>query len=290
MGREAVYLARDALRAAPKLFGVKTGVPGLDDLFWIVEIDEQTGKTIKRSLGGYPFGGVFNITGVPDTGKSLMVEQFAVTQASEGWPVVFVTVESPAEYVARGLEMRTKALRIDWSEVEDRIAIIDLTSNEALRENTKELSKLIAETAKMFKPRPAKSIVIDSITGLYEHMEVMARKIVRILFNTMKNLRVTALFVSQKRSSHEEASAEAAGGLAIAHIVDGTIVLGKKLITQKWESQTYRLPLGSVLRTIRIDGCRLSGHDPNTHVMRIREDGIVEVGPTLAEYIEKGWE
>ncbi|MHA1610196.1 MAG: KaiC domain-containing protein [Candidatus Njordarchaeales archaeon] len=290
MGREAVYLARDALRAAPKLFGVKTGVPGLDDLFWIVEIDEQTGKTIKRSLGGYPFGGVFNITGVPDTGKSLMVEQFAVTQASEGWPVVFVTVESPAEYVARGLEMRTKALRIDWSEVEDRIAIIDLTSNEALRENTKELSKLITETAKMFKPRPAKSIVIDSITGLYEHMEVMARKIVRILFNTMKNLRVTALFVSQKRSSHEEASAEAAGGLAIAHIVDGTIVLGKKLITQKWESQTYRLPLGSVLRTIRIDGCRLSGHDPNTHVMRIREDGIVEVGPTLAEYIEKGWE
>lgn len=290
MGREAVYLARDALRAAPKLFGVKTGVPGLDDLFWIVEIDEQTGKTIKRSLGGYPFGGVFNITGVPDTGKSLMVEQFTVTQASEGWPVVFVTVESPAEYVARGLEMRTKALRIDWSEVEDRIAIIDLTSNEALRENTKELSKLIAETAKMFKPRPAKSIVIDSITGLYEHMEVMARKIVRILFNTMKNLRVTALFVSQKRSSHEEASAEAAGGLAIAHIVDGTIVLGKKLITQKWESQTYRLPLGSVLRTIRIDGCRLSGHDPNTHVMRIREDGIVEVGPTLAEYIEKGWE
>ncbi|MHA1617171.1 MAG: KaiC domain-containing protein [Candidatus Njordarchaeales archaeon] len=290
MSKSTVYLARDALREAPKLFGVKTGVPGLDDLFWIVEIDKETGKIVKRTLGGYPFGGVFNITGVPDTGKSLLVEQFAVVQAHEGWPVVFVTVESPAEYVARGLEIRAKALRIDWSEIEDKIALIDLTMNDALRENVKDLTKLIAETTRMFKPRPAKSVVIDSITGLYEHMEVLARKIVRVLFNTMKTLRVTALFVSQKRSSHEEASAEAAGGLAIAHIVDGTIVLSKKIITQKWESQTYRIPLGGVLRTIRIDGCRLAGHDQNTHVMRIREEGIVEVGPTLAEYIERGWE
>ena len=141
----------------------------------------------------------------------------------------------------------------------------------------------------MFKPHPAKSVVIDSITGLFEHMEVMARKIVRILFNTMKELRVTALFVSQKRSSHEEESAEAAGGLAIAHIVDGTIVLSKRLINQKWESQTFRLPLGSVFRTIRIDGCRLSGHDTDTHALRITDLGIVEVGPSLAEYIEKGW-
>jgi len=287
--REPVILAREAIQRAPKLFGVKTGVPGLDELFWITEIDERTGKPVKRVLGGYPFGGVINITGVPDTGKSLMVEQFAVTQASEGWPVVFVTVESPAEYVARGLELRARALGIDWSEINDKIAIIDVASNDTLRENTKELTKVISDTVKMFKPHPAKSVVIDSITGLFEHMEVMARKIVRILFNTMKELRVTALFVSQKRSSHEEESAEAAGGLAIAHIVDGTIVLSKRLINQKWESQTFRLPLGSVFRTIRIDGCRLSGHDTDTHALRITDLGIVEVGPSLAEYIEKGW-
>ena len=146
--REPVILAREAIQRAPKLFGVKTGVPGLDELFWITEIDERTGKPVKRVLGGYPFGGVINITGVPDTGKSLMVEQFAVTQASEGWPVVFVTVESPAEYVARGLELRARALGIDWSEINDKIAIIDVASNDTLRENTKELTKVISDTVK----------------------------------------------------------------------------------------------------------------------------------------------
>jgi len=284
-----VILASEAIKRAPKLFGVKTGVPGLDELFWITEINESTGEIIKKPLGGYPFGSVMNITGLPDTGKSLMAEQFAVTQAAEGWPVIFVTVESPAEYIARGLELRAKGLGIDWLEIEDRIAIIDVASNDTLRENVKELSRTISDAMKIFKPKPAKNVVIDSITGLFEHMEVMARKIVRVLFNTMKNLRVTALFISQKRSSHEEESAEAAGGLAVSHIVDGTIVLSKKLITHKWETETFRLPLGNVLRTLRIDGCRLSGHDSNTHVMRITETGIVEVGPTLAEYISKGW-
>jgi len=286
---EAYMLASEAIKRAPKLFGIKTGVPGLDDLFWIVDIDERTGKPVKRVLGGYPFGAVMNITGLPDTGKSLMAEQFAVTQAASGWPTVFVTVESPAEYVARGLELRARALGFDWDEVSDMIAIIDVSRNEHLRENTKELVRRIGEAIKSFKPKPAKSVVIDSITGLYEHIEVMARKIVRILFNAMKEYRVTALFISQKRSAHDIESAEAAGGLAIAHIVDGTIVLTKKVITLKWESELYKIPLGGVLRTIRIDGCRLSGHDQDTHVMRITEHGLVEVGPKLSEYIQKGW-
>ena len=96
------------------------------------------------------------------------------------------------------------------------------------------------------------------------------------------------MFVSQKRSAQASESAEAAGGLAVAHIVDGTIVLDKKLIESKRDTSLYNLPLGSVLRTIRIDGCRLTAHDSDTWVFEITELGTIEIISPLKDYINKG--
>ncbi|HDI53123.1 MAG TPA: KaiC domain-containing protein, partial [Candidatus Bathyarchaeota archaeon] len=129
--------------------------------------------------------------------------------------------------------------------------------------------------------------VIDSITGLYEHREVMARQIVRMFFNFLKRWRQTGIFISQKRSAQASDTAEAAGGLAVAHIVDGSIVLDKVLIDNAWKSKLYGLPIGSVLRTIRIDGCRLTGHDTRTWVFEITEAGTIKIISPLSEFIER---
>jgi len=131
------------------------------------------------------------------------------------------------------------------------------------------------------------NVIVDSITGLYEHKEMMARQIVRQFFNFLKKWRQTGIFVSQKRSSQMSESAEAAGGLAVAHIVDGTIVLDKKLIESRWDVSLYGLPIGSVLRTIRIDGCRMTGHDSRTWVFEITELGTIEIIAPLSEYIKR---
>lgn len=53
----------------------------------------------KVSLKGIPSYSVMNLTGVSDTGKSLMAEQFTVFCASRGDRVAFITVESPANVV-----------------------------------------------------------------------------------------------------------------------------------------------------------------------------------------------
>jgi KaiC/GvpD/RAD55 family RecA-like ATPase len=137
------------------------------------------------------------------------------------------------------------------------------------------------------KEKKITNVVIDSITGLYEHREVAARQIVRQFFNFLKKWRQTALLVSQKRSAQASESAEAAGGLAVAHILDGTIVLDKKLIETRWDVSLYRLPIGSVLRTLRIDGCRLAPHDSRTWVFEINELGIIDIIAPLEEYIKK---
>ncbi|MCD6105857.1 MAG: KaiC domain-containing protein, partial [Thermoplasmata archaeon] len=68
---------------------------------------------------------------------------------------------------------------------------------------------------------------------------------------------------------------------------DGTIVLDKQLIATRWDENTYGLPIGSVLRTIRIDGCRLSPHDTRTWVFEISDLGTIEIKEPLSEFIAK---
>ncbi len=266
---------------APKLFGIPTGTK-LDEMFY--KIEEEDGKFVKKPLGGIPHLAVLNVTGVPDTGKSVLAEQFAVTQANLGYRVLFVTVESPANFLYTALKHKAQALGADFEKVEKNVVVIDASENDELRENPK---ALIDTMAYAIKEKRVTNTIIDSITGLYEHKEVMARQIVRQFFNFLKKFRQTAILVSQKRSAQASESAEAAGGLAVAHIVDGTIVLDKKLIETRWDVNLYGLPIGSVIRTIRIDGCRLCGHDSRTWVFEITELGTINIICPLSEFIKK---
>ncbi|MBO8183347.1 MAG: KaiC domain-containing protein [Archaeoglobus sp.] len=264
---------------APDLFGIPTGTK-LDEMFF--KIEKENGGYVKKPLGGIPYLSVMNLTGIPDSGKSVLAEQFAVHQASRGYKVLFVTVESPASFLYSALKQKSEALNVDFSKVERNMVVIDASQDEELRENPKALMDTMAYA---IKEKKTSITIIDSITGLYEHKEVMARQIVRQFFNFLKKFRQTGLFVSQKRSAQASESAEAAGGLAVAHIVDGTIVLDKKLIESRWDANLYNLPLGSVLRTIRIDGCRLTAHDSDTWVFEITELGVIRIISPLKDYV-----
>ncbi|EDP74193.1 KaiC domain-containing protein [Hydrogenivirga sp. 128-5-R1-1] len=270
--KEAVFIGSEALAKAPKVYGVPTGIEGLDELFFIVEV--ENGKIVKKNLGGIPAYSVFNITGVSDTGKSLMVEQFAVKQASEGHKVAFITVETPANFVAASLKLRAAAMGLEFEKFEDNIVLIDAASNTKLRENLPDLLATLAYAIKTYK---IKFTVVDSITGLFENREPLARGIVRRVFNFLKKWYQTALLVSQKRSGHEELTAEAAGGYAVGHIVDGTMVLAKEIIDTTYKAKLYKKEVGDIVRLFRIDGCRMSGHDTKTHFMEITETGLVRI-------------
>ena len=276
IAKNAIITADDASLKIPELYGLKTGVNGLDNLFYMVKI--ENGIPRKTSLGGYPYRAVINITGVPDTGKSLMVEQFTVIQSSLGRRVCFVTVESPSAFIAYGLKLRAEVMGLDWSKIKGNIVIIDAASHIILREDLKTLLSTLKYAIESYN---TEIFVMDSVTGLYEAKEMLARSIVREIFNLAKRMKQTAVLVSQKRSGHQPESAEAAGGYAVSHIVDCTIVLGKKLIQTKWDQNIYGVNIGEVVRTLRIDGCRLCGHDTSTHLLNILDTGIVEVGPPL---------
>lgn len=275
---KAISLASELKEKAPKLFGIPTGVEGLDDLFYTVELKE--GKALKKPLGGYPFRSVINLTGMPDTGKSLMAEQFAIKQVSLGYPSCFVTVETPAPFLIQGLKMRASAMGAEWEEIENRIVIIDAASYEILREDLPTLLKTIEKAIEDYE---TKSIIIDSITGLYEARETMARIIVREIFSFLKSFGQTGFLISQKRSSHEAESAEAAGGYAVSHICDVNMVTAKRIVQSQRDEKIFKKPVGSLVRTFRIDGSRMCGHDTNTHILEITELGLVKIGPKIVE-------
>ncbi len=282
MTKKGVFLLSDLKDKVIELKGISTGIDGLDRLFFTFKKDGDKFK--KNEIGGIPEYAVVNLTGVPDTGKSLMVEQFAVKRASENERVAFVTVETPAPFLTTGLYQRAKAMGVESEKIENNIVIIDAASNRELRE---ELPSLLDTLAYVIKNYKTKYVIIDSVTGLYEHKEIMARIFVRQIYNFLKKWYQTALLVSQKRSSHEELSAEAAGGYAVSHIVDCTMVFSKKMIQSTYDERLYGKPIGELIRLFRIDGCRMCGHDTDTHVLSIGEDGLVRIGPSLKSLIKK---
>ena len=269
--KDAILPAKEALKKAPKITGIPTGIEGLDELFFIADVENN--KVIKKQLGGMPSYSVCNITGVNDTGKSLMAEQFAIYQAQNN-KVCFITVETPANYVVASMKLRAKAMGIDDNVVDENIIFIDATSHYQLRDDIHSLLNTLAYAIKEYK---IKFTIIDSITGLFENKEMMARTIVRIIYNFLKKWYQTSILISQKRSGHDALSSEAAGGYAISHIVDGTIVLSKDIVDSPYKEKMYKKPLGELVRLFRIDGCRMCGHDTKIRFLEITETGLVKI-------------
>ncbi len=273
---ESIYRIPDLQSKIPKIEPVETGIEGLDELFYTIK--ERESEPITVPLGGIPRYCVMNVTGVPDTGKSLLVEQFALHRASLDEKVIFISVETPAEFVAAALKQRAKATGVPDDKLDQNIIIVDAASHAALREDHISLLDTIAHVIRTYK---TKTVVIDSLTGLYEHREMQARAIIRPIYNFLKKWYQTALLVTQKRSSHEEFSAESAGGYAVSHIVDGTMVLFKETIDSTYKQRMYSLPIGETVRLFRIDGCRMCAHDTSTHLMEIKPNGTIAIGLPL---------
>ncbi len=258
-----------------RLEGVPTGVEGLDELFFQVEFHDGQPKTLP--LGGFPRGAAVHVTGISDTGKSLLAEQFCLAQAARGEGVVFVTVESPAAFVDMALQQRRLAMGVRRDAL-DHVVLVDAAMHDAVRED---LPTFFATVKKAMEEVGARHLVVDSLTGLYEAREMQARAIVRRVFQFVKEHRLTAVLTSQKRSGHEELSAEAAGGFAVSHILDVTLVLAKRTVLSAAQARMWNATLGEIVRFLRIDGSRLCGHDTRTHFLEISREGLLKVGPPL---------
>jgi len=248
-----------------KIEPIDSGIEYINNLFYYLDLKE--GKL--KILGGYPKGAVINITGEADTGKSILCQLVAVANSSKDLKTLYISLENPSSYVSSSLRRLALIKKIDFKNVMNNVKILDLSSSYNLLNNIDNLFKEIYKVT-----RNHNICIFDSVSALYENREVMARYIIRRIFQLSKNLNLTCFMVSQKRED-SPFSSKSAGGLAISHIADCNIVLSKIVISSFTEKKIYNLEIGEVVRIFRIDGCRLCGHSTKNHFYKINEYGYI---------------
>ena len=254
-----------APEAKKELIALTTGT-FLDDLFLT-----QEGKR----LGGLPICGQFAITGLPGSGKSILVEEIAVAVSSSGRKVLFVTAEdtwkSPTPRFDLQSRMKQKAdiLGLDWDIIRKNLFILDTVLFPELRNWNN-----FAETYRYISEKEGIELaIIDSVTILEAYRGALKYRVMELArYNQIHG--VTGLFVNQ-RSAETWDSYSMAGGIGLSHNLDGTIIVDYGRVY--WQDQQIDLEMkrGQFVRIARILDCRLSNFERRRLRIDITSEGFI---------------
>ena len=239
----SLVLTPDAAPEAKKpLLGFPTGT-FIDNFFLTPE---------GKSLNGVPICGQFAITGLPGAGKSIIVEEIAVRVAASGRKVLFATAEdtwksaTPRFDLQSRLKQKADILGLDWNKIRENLFVLDTVAYPELRDwNTfAETYRYVAEKEKI------ELALIDSVTVLEAYRGALKYRVMELArYNQVNG--ITALYVNQ-RSSEVWDSYDMAGGIGLAHNLDGTIIVDYGRVY--WQDQQIDLAVsrGDFIRVSRV--------------------------------------
>jgi KaiC/GvpD/RAD55 family RecA-like ATPase len=256
----------EAVEAKKPLIGFPTGT-FIDQLFLTPE---------GKSLEGVPICGQFAITGLPGAGKSILVEEIAVRVAASGRKVLYATAEdtwksaTPRFDLQSRLKQKTDILSLDWSKIRENLFVLDTVAYPELRDwNTfAETYRYVAEKEKI------ELAIIDSVTVLEAYRGALKYRVMELArYNQVHG--ITALYVNQ-RSSEVWDSYDMAGGIGLAHNLDGTIIIDYGRVY--WYDQQVDLGVdrGEFVRIARVLDCRMSNFERRRIKIDITQDGFLK--------------
>ena len=255
----------EAPEAQKPLMGFSTGT-FIDHFFLTPE-----GKT----LVGVPICGQFAVTGLPGAGKSILVEEIAVRVAASRRKVLFATAEdtwksaTPRFDLQSRLKQKADILGLDWNKIRENLFVLDTVAYPELREwNTfAETYRYVAEKDKI------ELSLIDSVTVLEAYRGALKYRVMELArYNQVNG--ITALYVNQ-RSSEVWDSYDMAGGIGLAHNLDGTIIIDYGRVY--WYDQQIDLEAnrGEFVRIARVLDCRMSNFERRRIKVDITPDGFL---------------
>ncbi len=262
----SLVLRPDAAPEAKKpLLGFPTGT-FIDNFFLTSE---------GKSLNGVPICGQFAITGLPGAGKSIIVEEIAVRVAASGRKVLFATAEdtwksaTPRFDLQSRLKQKADILGLDWNKIRENLFVLDTVAYPELRDwNTfAETYRYVAEKEKI------ELALIDSVTVLEAYRGALKYRVMELArYNQVNG--ITALYVNQ-RSSEVWDSYDMAGGIGLAHNLDGTIIVDYGRVY--WQDQQIDLAVsrGDFIRISRVLDCRMSNFERRRIKIDITPDGFL---------------
>jgi predicted transcriptional regulator len=264
---ETLILRPDEAPEAKKpLLGFPTGT-FIDYFFLTLE-----GKPLK----GIPVCGQFAIVGLPGAGKSILVEEIAIRVSALGRKVLFATAEdtwkspTPRFDLQSRLKQKADILGLDWNMIRENLFILDTVAYPELREwNTfAETYRYAAEKEKI------ELAIIDSVTVLEAYRGALKYRVMELArYNQIHG--ITALYVNQ-RSSENWDSYDMAGGIGLAHNLDGTIIVDYGRVY--WQDQQLDLAAsrGEFVRIARVLDCRMCNFERRRIKIDITSDGFLK--------------
>ena len=261
----------EAPEAKKPLLGFSTGT-FLDYLFMTPE---------GKILNGLPICGQFAITGLPGAGKSILVEEIAIRVASSGRKVLYATAEdtwksaTPRFDLQSRLKQKADILGLDWNKIRENLFVLDTVAYPELRDwNTfAETYRYVAEKEKI------ELAIIDSVTVLEAYRGALKYRVMELArYNQVHG--ITALYVNQ-RSTEAWDSYDMAGGIGLAHNLDGTIIIDYGRVY--WQDQQVDLAVnrGEFVRIARVLDCRMCNFERRRIRVDITTDGFLRTTEPL---------
>lgn len=256
----------EAPEAKKPLLGLPTGT-FIDQLFLTPE---------GKPLNGVPICGQFAITGLPGAGKSILVEEIAVRVAATGKKTLFATAEdtwksaTPRFDLQSRLKQKADILGIEWSKVMENLYVLDTVIYPELRDWS-----TFAETYRYVVEKEGIELaIIDSVTVLEAYRGALKYRVMELArYNQIRG--VTGLYVNQ-RSVERWDTYEMAGGIGLAHNLDGTIIVDYGRVF--WQDQQVDLDAdrGQFVRIARVLDCRMCNFERRRIRIDITPEGFVQ--------------
>jgi len=266
----------EAVEAKKPFVGFPTGT-FIDYLFLTPE---------GKPLNGVPICGQFAITGLPGAGKSILVEEIAVRVAAAGRKLLFATAEdtwksvTPRFDLQSRLKQKADILGLDWKKIKENLFVLDTVFYPELRDwNT------FAETYRYaVQKEKIELAIIDSVTVLEAYRGALKYRVMELArYNQLHG--VTALYINQRSAEHWD-TYDMAGGIGLAHNLDGTIIVDYGRVY--WEDQKIDLEAqrGEFVRIARVLDCRMCNFERRRIRIDITPEGFlcaIEPIPKMAE-------
>ena len=266
-----------APQAKKPLIGFSTGT-FIDQLFLTPE---------GEMLNGVPVCGQFAITGLPGAGKSILVEEIGVRVAAAGRRTLFATAEdtwksaTPRFDLQSRMKQKADILKFDWDKVKENLYVLDTVVYPELRE-----WPTFAETYRyVVEKERIELAIIDSVTVLEAYRGALKYRVMELArYNQLQG--VTGLYVNQ-RSAERWDSYDMAGGIGLAHNLDGTIIVDYGRVY--WEDQRVDLEAdrGEFVRVARVLDCRMCNFERRRIRIDITPDGFIQALEPIPKPAEK---
>ncbi len=242
----------------------------LDEMF----LDEN-----DKAINGVPFGANIILTGLPNSGKSLLIEEVALQTASRGVKVCLVTSEelfhadTPRYDLESRLIERAKTLKLEWDKIKENLFVIDVVANAELRD----FHNFVSAYRYLVMKEKIDLLLLDSLTMIEDSRGQIKYRLIELCkYNQING--ITAIMVSQRATDSSD-SLSLAGGIGLTHIADIVMELDYKKISN-WDA-TLKADIecknGEIIYFFRILKNRMTRFKANYYRYEITKDGLVRL-------------